>query len=953
VRLVRLVSQFLKPAVRLLLEKFVLLNACLSLCLLVYLHNVYVNSPMTARSNCLFEQLSVQDRLASITDYDVIKLYISDTKFNIPDGLNMPDISELDNTVRCDGIDMKQCRSDSAKEGSKDNSVEWIDKGILKEHTYDPNHTTVNTAPYFSRNEEKLYTKGKGSKDKLHDHERVYLFSLEKGYLMLRPEERDRHDIRRLDLTIPMSGQCLGAPLSAWMVRSFIGYDTVVMNWAISTFGGRGYLYNTYSKDLFNLNFAADFMDNIKSTKKDTTASEKGLKTKFEKKTEDQEEITEKKTEKKLDEKLKNPNEIENNIINDKIQNIFDYLILLTLRTRGGKIVEFTFNGLRHFIAFKMGVIFSTLFLFFTTTTLVSFTLRETQERMLKFTFLLQHHVSHGIPYAPLVFTHVVESLVFVPIMVGILFFLFEFFSDQLLAFMVLSVVWLSEVFSVISLRSSSSIRFFPRVFFLYFFLFHLYFFSFPYGFSYLALFTTVLFVNHSMLFCWNTYEIPALESGLITALNPRVGMRIASGLNQAPPPSINSLNTQNPVLFPSIITPNQTSVVSPVTLAPNEISVSSPRDAGIGNEAFIRHVALSRRIQQEQLSVMLGIRVPPPSFVPSSSSGGSSSPRSMHERNSIDNTNNNDHQGGYQNRGNHQNNNINQSSNHNYNADQSNNDDNNDDNGRIRMVSYPFPMSVVASVGRALDSGFGWTISRSNGIEVRDRTSARTENVITDTGITEDSGNIARTTSTGAQDLSLEPVPQSHESGGRGGSQSHESGDSSDKRSPPSPNARRSVPRSSPSPGRSAPRSPPSANARRSAVLDFNDKDRLGRERSASLSPSRSPPRPSLLPMLSQKSASITGGLPQGAFSPPRKGAGVLPQCTPPRKGAGTLSLKKDTLSEKKENLKEKCVDDVYDEELSDSVDITLGACLSPNKSKYLLSNNKQFRVFGNDFND
>jgi hypothetical protein len=106
---------------------------------------------------------------------------------------------------------------------------------------------------------------------------------------------------------------------------------------------------------------------------------------------------------------------------------------------------------------------------------------------------------------------------------------------------------------------------------------------------------------------------------------------------------------------------------------------------------------------------------------------------------------------------------------------------------------------------------------------------------------------------------------------------------------------------------------------------------------------------------MLSQKSAFITGGLPQGAFSPPRKGAGVLPQCTPPRKGAGILALKKDKLSEKKENLKEKCVDDVYDEELSDSVDITLGACLSPNKSKYLLSNKKkeQFRVFGNDFND
>jgi hypothetical protein len=124
-------------------------------------------------------------------------------------------------------------------------------------------------------------------------------------------------------------------------------------------------------------------MDNIKSTKKDSTASEKGIKTNLNK-TEDQEEIviTEKNTENKLDEKLYNTNKIENNTINDETQNIFDYLIHSTQRTRGGKIVEFTFNGLRHFIAFKMGVIFSTLFLFFTTTTLVSFTLRETQVYM-------------------------------------------------------------------------------------------------------------------------------------------------------------------------------------------------------------------------------------------------------------------------------------------------------------------------------------------------------------------------------------------------------------------------------------------------------------------------------------------------------------------------------------------------------------------------------------------
>ncbi|CAN0374997.1 unnamed protein product [Pylaiella littoralis] len=270
----------------------------------------------------------------------------------------------------------------------------------------------------------------------------VYLYSLEKGFLMLRPDLRRKHGIVTANVTVSAQDPCLGGTVVQALVKDFVGYDTVVMNWLISLYGGRGFLYGVHNNELFNLNYAAEFIES----------------------TED----------------------------------------------------------LGKFVVFKVGVLFTTLFLFFTTTTLVSFTLRETQERMLKFTFLLQHHVRHRLPYAPLIFTHVVESLVFVPIMVGILFFLFEFFSDQLLAFMVLSVVWLCEVYSVVSVRTSVCIRFFPQVFFLYFTLFHVYFFSFPFGFSYLALVTTVLFLQHSMLFCWNRYEVPALRTGVISAARPR-----------------------------------------------------------------------------------------------------------------------------------------------------------------------------------------------------------------------------------------------------------------------------------------------------------------------------------------------------------------------------------------------------------------------------------------------
>lgn len=134
---------------------------------------------------------------------------------------------------------------------------------------------------------------------------------------------------------------------------------------------------------------------------------------------------------------------------------------------------------------------------------------------------LLQYHIRNRLPYAGIVFSHVIESLVFVPIMVGMLFFLFEFFKDQLLAFFVLSIVWLCELFSVVSLRTRLAIMYYPRLFLCYFALFHIYFFSYPFGFSYSALLTTVLFLLVSdpslqYLAATSPYSIPCCTFGTI-----------------------------------------------------------------------------------------------------------------------------------------------------------------------------------------------------------------------------------------------------------------------------------------------------------------------------------------------------------------------------------------------------------------------------------------------------
>ncbi|XP_048437614.1 membralin-like protein At1g60995 [Pyrus x bretschneideri] len=211
------------------------------------------------------------------------------------------------------------------------------------------------------------------------------------------------------------------------------------------------------------------------------------------------------------------------------------------------------------YLVTKCGVLMMSIFVFFTTTMSVSFTLRETQTRMLKFTVQLQHHARHQLPTFQLIFVHVIESLVFVPIMIGILFFLFEFYDDQLLAFMVLILVWLSELFTLISVRTPISMKFFPRFFLIYFLVFHIYFFSYTYGFSYLALSTAAAFMQHLILYFWNRFEVPTLQRFIQnrrSQLQQHPDFHITSSTFLASTVQITRLNPRNPDLVNSDLEP-------------------------------------------------------------------------------------------------------------------------------------------------------------------------------------------------------------------------------------------------------------------------------------------------------------------------------------------------------------------------------------------------------------
>lgn len=94
----------------------------------------------------------------------------------------------------------------------------------------------------------------------------------------------------------------------------------------------------------------------------------------------------------------------------------------------------------------------------------------------------------------------------------------------------------------LLSLRTKQGIHFFPRIFYMLFSMFNFYNFSFPFGFSYSALATSICFMLHSMLFFWHRYELPAVILGRISPEHPRQANQISSGTaDSVTPPQVQS----------------------------------------------------------------------------------------------------------------------------------------------------------------------------------------------------------------------------------------------------------------------------------------------------------------------------------------------------------------------------------------------------------------------------
>ncbi|KAL4828294.1 hypothetical protein H8958_010730 [Nasalis larvatus] len=131
---------------------------------------------------------------------------------------------------------------------------------------------------------------------------------------------------------------------------------------------------------------------------------------------------------------------------------------------------------------------------------------------------MLEMNMAIAFPAAPL--------LTVILALVGMEAIMSEFFNDTTTAFYIILIVWLADQYDAICCHTSTSKRHWLRFFYLYHFAFYAYHYRFNGQYSSLALVTSWLFIQHSMIYFFHHYELPAILQQV----------RIQEMLLQAPP---------------------------------------------------------------------------------------------------------------------------------------------------------------------------------------------------------------------------------------------------------------------------------------------------------------------------------------------------------------------------------------------------------------------------------
>ncbi|GAB0093610.1 uncharacterized protein DMENIID0001_087750 [Sergentomyia squamirostris] len=148
---------------------------------------------------------------------------------------------------------------------------------------------------------------------------------------------------------------------------------------------------------------------------------------------------------------------------------------------------------------------------------------------------MLEFNVTVRFPAAPL--------LTVILALVGMEAIMSEFFNDTTTAFYIILIVWMADQYDAICCHTSLTKRHWLRFFYLYQFSFYAYHYRFNGQYSSLALITSWLFIQHSMVYFFHHYELPVIihQAQLQQLLmrtrhqNAQNGQQGAAGVNVAP----------------------------------------------------------------------------------------------------------------------------------------------------------------------------------------------------------------------------------------------------------------------------------------------------------------------------------------------------------------------------------------------------------------------------------
>ena len=201
---------------------------------------------------------------------------------------------------------------------------------------------------------------------------------------------------------------------------------------------------------------------------------------------------------------------------------------------------------------------------------------------MLEVLRILDTDVRVAFPAAPM--------LTIVLALVGMEEIMTEFFHDSTVAFYVILMVWSADQFDTICLHTNVGRRHWARFFYLYHFSFYLYNYKFNGQYSKLALFTSWLFILHSMIYFFHHFEIPAIQRQMIISQHMQQVIRQSNEdpSNRPASDAVTSTNRRGPQTSPSHDEPAPSNIQSnqgnnqpnsPETHRVDDSNISDPTD--------------------------------------------------------------------------------------------------------------------------------------------------------------------------------------------------------------------------------------------------------------------------------------------------------------------------------------------------------------------------------------